>query len=181
MKKVLFTILSLAFSISAYSQSYFTDSGTAVFHSKVPLHTFSGSSQNLTGLIDLENGTVDFYIDLETLDTGNGKRDKDMRLTLETEKYPFAEFFGTITSDFDPTLQEAQDVVVEGVFKIHGKEQNIQVNGQLTPDGDTITLKAGWILLLEDYEIEPPKLLFIKVDQEQEIELNATLTIKEDS
>lgn len=181
MKKVLFTILSLAFSISGYSQSYFTDSGTAIFHSKVPLHTFSGSSENLTGLIDLENRTVDFYIDLETLDTGNGKRDKDMRLTLETEKYPFAEFFGEITSDFIPSLQETQDVTVEGVFKIHGKEQNIVVNGQLTPDGDQIKLTAGWILLLEDYEIEPPKLLFIKVDQEQEIELKATLTIKEDS
>ncbi len=180
MKKLIFIVLYLSLSINSYSQSYFTDSGTAIFHSKVPLHTFSGTSENLTGLIDLENGTVDFYIDLETLDTGNAKRDKDMRLTLETEKYPFAEFFGSITSDFDPSLQQAQAVTVEGVFKIHGKEQNIEVNGQLTPDGDQIKLTAGWILLLEDYEIEPPKLLFIKVDQEQEIELNATLTIKED-
>ena len=181
MKKVLLTVFVLAISISGYSQSYFTDSGTAVFHSKVPLHTFSGSSENLTGLIDLENGTVDFYLDLETLDTGNGKRDKDMKLTLETEKFPFGEFFGKLTSDFDPALTEAQDVTVEGVFKIHGKEQNVKINGQLTPNGDQLILTAGWILKLKDYDIEPPSLLFIKVDQEQEIELNATLTIKEDS
>ncbi|MFV1883810.1 MAG: YceI family protein [Balneola sp.] len=181
MKKILLIVFVLAVSINGYSQSYFTDSGTAVFHSKVPLHTFSGTSENLTGLIDLENGTVDFYLDLETLDTGNAKRDKDMKLTLETEKFPFGEFFGKITSEFDAASNEAQDVTVEGVFKIHGKEQNINVNGQITLDGNQLKLTAGWILKLEDYEIKPPSLLFIKVDQEQEIELSAVLTIKEDS
>lgn len=181
MKKVIFITLSFFISASGYSQSYFTETGTVIFHSKVPLHTFSGTSENLTGLIDLENATVDFYVDLETLDTGNAKRDKDMRLTLETKDYPFAEFFGSITSEFDASAQVKQEVIVEGVFKIHGKEQKIVVNGQLTPNGDQMTLAASWILKLEDYEIEPPKLLFIKVDQEQEIELNAVLTIKADS
>ena len=61
------------------AQSYFTDAGTAIFHSKVPLHSFSGTSENLTGLINLDDKTVDFYLDLATLDTGNGKRDKDLR------------------------------------------------------------------------------------------------------
>jgi polyisoprenoid-binding protein YceI len=181
MKKIILAVFWLGLSIQVHSQSYFTETGTAIFHSKVPLHTFSGTSENLTGLIDLEKGTVDFYLDLETLDTGNGKRDKDMKLTLDTEKHPFGEFFGKITTEFDPQLEETQDVTVEGVFKIHGKEQNIQVKGQLTPDGDQITLKAGWILRLEDYDIEPPKLLFIKVDQEQEIEINAVLKIKDES
>lgn len=181
MKKFKLLVLFAIAYTQGYSQSYFTDSGTAIFHSKVPLHTFSGTSEKLTGLIDLEKGTVDFYLDLATLDTGNGKRDKDMRLTLDTENHPFGEFFGKITTEFDIDLEEAQDVVVEGIFKIHGKEQNVQVKGQLTPDGDQLTLKAGWILRLEDYEIEPPKLLFIKVDQEQEIEINALLKIKNES
>ncbi len=181
MKKLILTAFLLTISIHGYSQSYFTDSGTVVFHSKVPLHTFSGTSENLTGLIDLEKRTVDFYLDLATLDTGNGKRDKDMRLTLDTENHPFGEFFGKITSEFNPDLEEAQDVTVEGVFKIHGKEQNIEVTGKLTPEGDQLNLTAGWILKLEDYEIEPPKLLFIKVDQEQEIEINAVLKIRGES
>ena len=66
-----------------------------------------------------------------------------------------------------------------GIFKIHGKEKEIEVNGTLKREGDKLHLKAGWILLLEDYEIVPPQILFIKVDQEQEIKINAILTIKE--
>lgn len=161
------------------AQSFYTETGEVTFHSKVPLHTFSGSSGNLTGLINLEDKTVDFYVDLETLDTGNGKRDKDMRLTLDTEKHPFAEFFGTLISDFDPGLNEAQEVEVEGEFKIHGQKQKIVVKGTLTPEDGHLTLKAGWTLLLEDYDIEPPKLLFIKVDQEQDIEIEAKLAIQQ--
>lgn len=179
MRKLLPLLFLIGFATNAFSQSFYTETGTAVFHSRVPLHTFSGSSENLVGLINLNDSTIDFYLDLETLDTGNGKRDKDMLLTLDVKKHPFGEFFGKLTSDFDVDLQQQQDVTVEGVFKIHGKEQNVEISGTLTPEGNTLKLTAGWILKLEDYEIEPPSLLFIKVDQEQEIEINAVLTIKE--
>ncbi|MEQ9310705.1 MAG: YceI family protein [Balneolaceae bacterium] len=179
MKRLLPILFLVGLASSAFSQSFYTETGTAVFYSKVPLHSFSGTSENLVGLINLDESTIDFYLDLETLNTGNGKRDKDMLLTLDVKKYPFGEFFGKMTSEFDVDLQQEQDVTVEGVFKIHGKEQNVVISGTLTPEGNTLKLTAGWILKLEDYEIEPPSLLFIKVDQEQEIEINAVLTIKE--
>lgn len=182
MKKLISITLFTLFSVTlSYSQSYFTENGIAVFHSKVPLHTFSGTSENLTGLINLEDGTVDFYLDLATLDTGNGKRDKDMRLTLDVENHPFGEFFGKLISDFDPTLEGPQIAIVEGVFKIHGNEQEVRIEGELTKNGDNVHLKACWILRLEDYDIVPPSLLFVKVDQEQEIEIEAVLSLHSDS
>ncbi len=182
MKSTILTILFIFATVSSgYTQSYYTESGTAVFHSKVPLHTFSGTSQNLTGLINLDDKTVDFYLDLATLDTGNGKRDKDMRLTLDVKNHPFGEFFGKLVSDFDPLSNVAQPAIVEGVFTIHGNKQEVRIEGELTKTGDEIFLSAGWILRLEDYDIVPPSLLFVKVDQEQEIEIEAVLTINSDS
>ena len=87
MKKILLTLSSLIFSVSGIAQNFYTESGTAIFYSKVPLHSFSGTSNTLIGAINLVDKTVDFYLDLETLDTGNAKRDKDMKLTLDTENY----------------------------------------------------------------------------------------------
>ena len=182
MKKLILTFLFILIVASqGFAQSYFTETGTAIFHSKVPLHTFSGSSENLTGLINLDDNTVDFYLDLATLDTGNGKRDKDMRLTLDVENHPFGEFFGQLVSEFDPSIIEPQAAIVEGKFKIHGNEQDVRIEGELTKNGDEIILNAGWILRLEDYEIVPPSLLFVKVDQEQEIEIEAVLKLNSDS
>ena len=180
MKQILNSLFILfVFSFGLHAQIYKTESGKAVFLSKVPLHDFEGSSDQLVGLINLEDKTVDFYLDLETLDTGNGKRDKDMRLTLETKKFPFGEFFGKLVSDFDPTSSEIQAAKVEGVFKIHGKEKEVEIDGTLQMTAEGILLKAGWILNLEDYAIKPPRLLIIKVDEEQEININALLTPKE--
>lgn len=95
MKQLLILFLFFSFS-KVDAQVFFTESGSAKFTSSVPLHDFSGTSDNLVGQINLEDKTVDFYIDLETLETGNAKRDKDMHLTPQTKKYPFAEFFGKL-------------------------------------------------------------------------------------
>lgn len=176
MKKLITTLLFLLFLVpDLYAQAYFTENGTAIFHSEVPMHTFSGSSEYLTGKIDLDNNIVDFYIDLTTLETGIEKRDRDMRETLETDKYPFAEFYGKLVSDFNPDSAGAQKAVVEGTFKIHGVEREKQFSGtlEMTPSG--LLLNASWVLRLEDYDIVPPSLLFVKVDQEQKIEIEALL------
>lgn len=161
------------------AQSYYTESGTATFHSEVPLHTFSGTSEYLTGKIDLEEGIVDFYLDLNTLETGIAKRDRDMKETLETEKYPFAEFYGELTTPFNPDSTK-QDVMVEGTFKIHGVEKDTTYSGtlEMTPDG--LKVSAQWELELEDYDIVPPSILFVKVDQVQKIEIEALLKEIED-
>lgn len=159
----------------ALGQAYFTDSGHAQFTSSVPLHTFTGESENLVGRINLADSTVDFYIDLSTLDTGIGKRDKDMRQTLETEKYPFAEFFGKLIASLDPAAGAPQEVAVQGEFKMHGVSREVEIPGTITLGEDSLHVEANWELRLDDYDIEPPSLLIVKVDQIQKIRIEATL------
>ncbi len=168
-----------AHSNSTQAQVFYADDGKAVFYSKVPLHNYSGTSENLVGRINLEDLTVDFYIDLETLDTGNGKRDRDMLKTLDTKQYPFGEFFGKLTTPFDADSSTEQEVTVEGVFKIHGREKEITVDGILQMVGENLQLHAEWILNLNDYDIKPPQLLILKVDEEQEIEIDIILKPEE--
>ncbi len=175
MKKILFLTLLSILSVPVVGQSYYSETGTAQFTSSVPLHNFTGTSESLVGMIKLEDMSVDFYIDLETLDTGNAKRDKDMLLTLETKKYPFGEFFGKITSEFDASSSEEQPVIVEGNFTIHGQTKEVKIEGTLTNTDEGLLVKAAWILNLDDYDIVPPKLLIIKVDEEQAIEIEALL------
>lgn len=173
-----FTALLLAaflVPLPSAGQAFFADDGHVEFLSNVPLHSFVGASDLLVGRIDLSERTVDFYVDLNTLDTGNGKRDKDMRKTLETDDYPFAEFFGTLLTEVDPEAAGAQDVEVEGEFTIHGVKRPVRVPGTITFDGDAVRVQASWILSLDDYDIEPPSLLILKVDEEQEISFDILL------
>ena len=157
------------------AQAWFSDTGHVEFLSNVPLHDFVGEADVLTGRVDLTENTVDFYVDLNTLDTGNGKRDKDMRKTLETDDYPFAEFFGTLLTQVDPARDGPQSVEVEGDFTIHGITRTIKVPGQITFTEEGMRIEASWTLLLDDYQIRPPRLLFLKVDEEQAITIDILL------
>ncbi|MDR9365065.1 MAG: YceI family protein [Balneolaceae bacterium] len=173
-------IAILMFSTTAQAQSYITETGRVSFTSSVPLHSFTGRSEHLNGLIDLEENLVDFYIDLQTLDTGNGKRDRDMYSTLEVEEHPFAEFTGSLTSSYDPESAEEQNVTVTGDFSIHGVTQNIEVEGTLQKTGAGLQLNASWILNMADYKIEPPGILFYRVDEEIEVRIEAELEQQDD-
>lgn len=169
-------LLALALSQSpARAQAFKTESGRAEFTSSVPLHTFTGTSESLVGLIDLDEKTVDFYIDLTTLETGIGKRDKDMRTTLETDEYPFAEFFGKLVSNFDPSSSAPQPATVRGDFTIHGVTREVEITGTLQNTDGGLKVDAGWDLNLKDYDIEPPSLLIVKVDEVQKIRIEALL------
>ncbi|MFT5145006.1 MAG: polyisoprenoid-binding protein YceI [Rhodothermales bacterium] len=172
-----FICLGLMFLVTASlasGQSYTSDSGRVEFDSSVPLHSFTGTSNELVGRIVLADSTVDFYVDLETLDTGIGKRDKDMRKTLKTGDFPFAEFFGKLTSPFDPSGGQ-QPARVSGRFSIRGVTKDIEVAGTLEPTADGLLLNAEWELNLNDYEIVPPKLLIMKVDPVQQLRISVTL------
>jgi polyisoprenoid-binding protein YceI len=156
-------------------QAYRTVVGDVRFTSSVPLHTFDGKSSHLVGRISLVDSTVDFYVDLTTLKTGIGKRDKDMRKTLETNDYPFAEFFGRLISPFDASTGAVQPAIVVGDFAIHGVTRPIEVQGTLTRNDQGLLVSAAWTINLKDYNIEPPSLLIMKVDELQQVRIEAQL------
>lgn len=169
-------LMAVSYIQPASAQSFKTDSGHVEFHSEVPLHSFTGSSDHLVGRIDLSDSTVDFYLDLNTLDTGNQKRDKDMRETLETDQYSFAEFFGKLVSEFDPAQSRKQEATVKGEFTVHGVSRQIEITGTLQKTDRGLKVSASWTLNIEDYDIEPPGILFYRVDEKQDIEIEAILT-----
>ena len=171
----LLIILLAVAPVVVHSQAVFTESGTVSFTSYVPLHDFTGTSDLLVGKIYFATGTVDFYVDLATLKTGIGKRDKDMRLTLDVDSHPFAEFFGKLTSSVDLASTTPQTVSVKGTFSIHGVSNEVIVPGILKREGTAWVLHSTWSILLSDYNIVPPKLLILKVDEKQEIEIKARL------
>jgi polyisoprenoid-binding protein YceI len=173
---LLLTIMLGASAVAANAQTYVADDGYVEFVSTAPLLEFKGKSNHLTGMIDLEENLVDFYVDLTTLDTGINLRNNHMRDSyLETDDYPFAEFTGSLVSPYDPQKGGKQEVVAAGKFKIHGVEREIEIPGMLEKTADGLHLKASWTLLLEDYDIRRPQVVFYELAQEQDVSISITL------
>ena len=152
-----------------------TDSGHAEFTSSVPLHTFTGVSDHLTGMIDFEENVVDFFLDMETLKTGNGRRDRDMYRTLNIEEHPFAEFTGSLETPFDLNSSEPQAVRASGEFTLHGITRARTVEGTLERRGGELWLESEWVQDITEHQIEPPGILFYRVRDEMDVRIRARL------
>ncbi|WP_114751814.1 YceI family protein [Pleomorphovibrio marinus] len=174
---VLFIALLVSFGLNANAQTFKTENGQAEFLSKASLLEFTGESDQLQGLIDLDKNLLDFYLDLNTLKTGVGLRDRHMRDNyLETKKFPFAEFTGEIEEGTEIPVGQTKNVTAKGKFKIHGVEREIVVPGTLKRNSaNEMVLDASFKVLLEDYDIEIPRVVFYELAEEQEVTIHATL------
>lgn len=108
-----------------------------VFTSEVVALTFSGITDRIDGYLYWEgdllfqrNTQFRFEVDLNTLDTDNGKRNRDMQQVLETGKWPFAIFEGTPLSivKTDSTVTSYR-VVTKGKMSLHGVQKDIEIPG----------------------------------------------------
>lgn len=150
--------------------------GSVQFVSRAPLLEFTGRSEQLNGLIDFEMQTLDFFVDLETLDTRNRRRDRDMRRNyLETHRFPFAEFTGRFITPVTAELTERTPVTVEGSFTMREISREMQVQGFITPEDGGLRVTASWEILLEDFNIERPRIVFYELSEVQQVSIDILL------
>jgi polyisoprenoid-binding protein YceI len=178
MKTAICSLVLLLFSLCARAGEWHVDKGAknlVKFTSEVVVLTFDGVTDKIDGYIYWEgnsflekNSRLRFEVDLNSIETGIGKRDRDMRDVLETEKWPVTYFEGSISGleKIDSTVT-AYRVTAKGNMFIHGVVKEIEVPGTIAFEQDRMHIKAGLMILLQDYNIEAPSLAaFIKVSQE---------------
>lgn len=180
MKRFWFYVIAIsffAFPKIGNTQGFKTENGSVEFLSKASLNEFTGVSSSLNGLVDLEKNLLDFFVDLNTVKTGIGLRDRHMRENyLETKKFPFAEFTGKIETLPTLTKGQSKEVLAKGKFKIHGVEREIEVSGKLTLVSDNeLKLEAQFKVLLSDYKIDIPTVVFYELSEEQVVTIQAVL------
>lgn len=155
------------------------------FTSEVVALTFDGTTDKVDGFIYWEGEKIfekksqlRFEVDLNSLDTGIGKRDRDMRNVLKTDKHPKAVFVGRITSHAPmDTSVTAYRVKAKGKFSIHGVEKDIEIPGVVFVEEGRSKVQTDFTIRLEDYNIEAPSLAaFVKVNEE--VAVHATVHMK---
>jgi len=158
------------------------------FISSTTLLDFEGNTSKVDGYLYWEgeslfgkNNELYFEVDLNSVKTGNGKRDRDMRGdVLETEKWPSTYFKGTITSFMEEESSGKYNVITKGKIFIHGVEKEIEMPGVIAIKNDEMNIQTTFSIFLEDFNIEAPSLLaFIKVAEEIKLNLSFYLSKSE--
>ena len=150
------------------------------FVSDAPVEDFEGVTDKIDGYLlyqgdDLTAGSdVYLEVDLRTLDTGIGLRNRHMHEDyLHTDKYPHAKFSGRII-EVSPAGGNT-NVKVRGTMDIHGVKRPMEVKGSITGSGDRLRVRTTFDVKLTDHKIEVPQFMFLKIDENMELVLDFTL------
>ena len=154
------------------------------YTSSVAAFSFSGTTDQIDGFIywegdslSVENSQLHFEVNLASFDSGIGKRDRDMREVLDTDKWPKAVYKGEITElAAVDTSVTAFRVETRGTLSLHGVDRVIEVPGLVVVEGERSKVEAAFSIELADYGIEAPSLAaFVKVSQEIDLEVSVSL------
>jgi len=162
-----------------------SDDNIVKFTSSTPVLDFDGVTNKIDGYIYWEGenlfedkNEIYFEVDLNSIETGIGKRDRDMREdVLETEKWPKTSFRGNIQNVVpNETVLNEYVVTAIGNMFIHGHEKKMEIKAKIEINDKSMNVTCDYSVFLKDYEIEAPSLLaFIKVSEEIKLHLNFQL------
>ncbi len=186
-KSVLFLLLVLSVSQVQSAEFQLKPSekkDTVFFESDAKLEFIAGKTTDIEGnfSFNIESPHDSLYgilkVDLRTLKTQIATRDKHMREDyLETDKYPFA-YFELLSVENLPKIihpDSTYSVVGNGYFFMHGVKNKLKPEISmrvLSKDGiRQVDITVQFHLLLEDYDIERPQLVLLKVAKQINISL----------
>ncbi len=145
------------------------------FISETSLEGFEGITDRIDGYAYYKDDSLalnsEFYfqVELATIKTGIGLRDRHMREKyLETDTYPYASYKGKITNAEMITADSIQ-VETNGEFTVHGITNQRNISGALVRTDSGWFVQAEFKVDLNDHNIEIPQVMFLKLAETQTV------------
>ena len=175
------TILLMPFlvcSLNAQDNLYFTDKGSIVFTSDAPLEVITAASDQLAGILNLDDRTFSFSIPMSSFEGFNSslQRTHFNENYLETEKFPKSTFNGKVIEEVDFSQRGNLKVRAKGKMLIHGIEQDRIIRCSLNISEGKISISSSFTVLLEDHDIKIPSIVQQKIAEEIQVEMKAIIT-----
>jgi len=185
---VMAAVLALAVVLpsSGVAQAFHVDRRAANvvrFVSRAATEEFDGVTSKIDGYVTLdapalgpraESGATELHleVDLASLETGIGLRDRHMRERyLEVSRYPFAVYHGRILRA-EPEGGDSWWVTARGELDIHGVACPRDLTCRVEARGQGYRARCAFEVLLSDHRIEIPKVMFLKLANEISLELD---------
>lgn len=163
------------------------DQSQVIFEATYPLGEFSGTADHVTGEFRLDPDnlpqgvTGSATINPATLRTGIEGRDRDLRKSLETDRYPEIRFtVGEVHSSF-PSLAERADIAlkISGMMLIRGVERAMTWTGRARIEEGRLWVRGEAELNMTEFGITPPRKFFLAVGDRVRVRFDLRLAPEE--
>lgn len=130
--------------------------GTLSFEAKATLGDFVGTTTTVRGRMSGGTGYAEVrgWVDapVNTLQTGNGRRDKDLNKSMESEIYPTMRFeLQAVHPEWE--RGDSAAVFLQGQFVIHGVARGERMRATVVREPEGFHLTASLPMDLRDYKV----------------------------
>jgi len=168
---LLFLVIS---TISTAQKRYETNNGIVSFNASTPLENIKAENIRVKAILNPENGEFAAILLIRQFVFPNALMQEHFNENyLESEQFPKATFLGNII-DFDLQNPEGR-YALKGNFMIHGVEQAVTTTIDLEKQNEHLKVSSSFLLKTEDYDIKVPKLVFKKIAQEVDVQVDLLL------
>lgn len=162
-------------------------SSRAMFYAHATGHDFSGTTTDLRGHVRLdpaEPGAAasgEVRVGAASMDTGIGKRNRDMLRLLETDRHPDIVFR---LERLEPAGGEKGSLppkaTLHGTLEVRGVSKPLSVPGSVEPAEGAFVVRGEFPVDIRDFGIEPPRaMLVIRMQPMVRVEFEARFQIVE--
>jgi polyisoprenoid-binding protein YceI len=138
------------------------------------------AAQNFKGesTLNQNTGDLEFTIPIQQFDFEKSLMQEHFNEKyIESDRFPTAQYNGKI---IDFNLKKGKfPVKTQGQITIHGVSKTMIVPGYAEYNGKTITLTSTFKLGIEDFDIKLPKLFFVALTEEVEVDLKFIYQLKD--
>jgi polyisoprenoid-binding protein YceI len=136
--------------------------GTLSFDGQANVGGFTGSTASVRGEHTAATRLADVHGwvegDVATLRTGNDRRDRDLRSSMEADHIPTMRFELTGVAPDDPAVVVPADgaetgAILEGRLTLHGVTRNVGIPARLRFTGDGVEVRGDFPVNLKDYRV----------------------------
>jgi len=161
----------LIISLQCYSQKYKSLESTITFFSEAPIEDIAAVNKKAESTFDESNSKITFTVPIDQFQFDKSLMQKHFNENyLESDKYPQAKFEGKVTA-FNPDYS-SQKAAAVGQLTIHGITKRVEINGIMEKNGNRLSIKSDFKILLEEYDIKKPKILWNTIAEEIEVKIN---------
>ena len=149
------------------------------YHLVHKMHKVDGTSHKVEGkarLMPDGKAQVSVRVPAQSFDSGNVNRDAHMKEAVEAAKYPTVELKALGEGVTAPsTFPTTQKKTFKAQLTFHGVQQVFDIPVDITWDSPTkVHASTTFAISLDNFKVERPSLMFVKVDDELKIDAKLT-------
>ena len=142
------------------------------------MEEIEGKNKTAMAVLDSKSGAIQFAAQMKGFEFQKQLMQQHFNENyVESDKYPQAEFKGTITNNSEITYSKdgTYTAKVKGKLTIHGITKDVESTGTLKISGGKIDANSTFNVLISDYNIKIPAIVKDKVSNNIKITVDCDL------